>query len=309
MEWKGLAALVGGLTIWYSLTGQPPNYSSSNKRYPLPQEIKVVQTTFPYETRFKEGYVPSLDGNIDDSKLEKYIRPAELDFFGKFEIETERYKLVKDEDYWWSRGIGWVNSLFQKAFFWDYGAGQGLKEDNVRAVLGMLENNEEIKDVTVRLNHNEMWEDWYRMLFSDEKLKKRNNWVARWTMGNFSSFEHELFAELARGDYYNSLTKTVVLYSDIPSISAHELGHHKDFSQFSSDWEYSLLRYIFPVMPLGVLHQEAVASFNAKDIMQQGEIDNKKDDWQFNRYLIPAFFTYLLASYGAVKKTYGKLFN
>jgi hypothetical protein len=50
-------------------------------------------------------------------------------------------------------------------------------------------------------------------------------------------------------------------------------------------WVYDGSRYFPPVM----LYQEWQASKNAKDLM------SKEDEYQFRRYLIPAFYTYLLS--------------
>ena len=76
------------------------------------------------------------------------------------------------------------------------------------------------------------------------------------------------------------------------SIPAHEIGHNKDFSRFSTDWVYGLSRAIPPVM----VYQEWKASDNARGLII------KKDDWQFNRYLIPALGTYVLGAWGMMKK-------
>ena len=92
----------------------------------------------------------------------------------------------------------------------------------------------------------------------------------------------------------NPLTQTVVCYSNIESVTAHELGHHKDCQRFDRDWIYILARPLPPVF----LYQEWKASSRACDIM------SKEDGWQFNRYLMPAFLTYCLATYGMIKKLF-----
>lgn len=71
------------------------------------------------------------------------------------------------------------------------------------------------------------------------------------------------------------------------------MGHHKDYQRFGSDWIYALSCSFPPV----VLYQEWQASQNAKNVL----ID--EDKWQFNRYLLPAFFTYLLAGFYASKNS------
>ena len=182
--------------------------------------------------------------------------------------------------------------MFSRLYFWDWDIGWGLDAKESRAVLSMLENNPNTRDVTVRINHNEAIYDCLR-LFSDPKVEERNNWLARVLMGIPTSVSGELFAELSRGDYYNPLNQTAVLYSNVESISAHELGHHQDYQRFTSDWEYGLAGAFPPVK----LYKEWQASQNALDTIKK-----EGDEWQFNRYLLPAFLTYLLAGYFMSKR-------
>ncbi|MEK6760871.1 MAG: hypothetical protein AABX93_03030 [Nanoarchaeota archaeon] len=278
--WKTLA-LVSGLALWYNFNDFSHDKISSFQRYPLPSEIKVAGTTLPYETR---------NGKFG---LEKIVKTEDIDFSKDFEIETERYHLVKDNDWLPSRLVGHVFSVPAKLIFWDSDFGWGLDEEKSRAVLSMLEKNKDLKDLTIRINHNEAFYDWYRMMFNDV-LRERNPFLYRLGIGTFGTLGSEVWGEFFRGDYYNPLTKTVVLYSNIEAISAHELGHHKDFSRFDTDWLYSLSKFI----PFVVLNHEGRASLNAKEIMA------KEDEWQFDRYLIPAFFTYALGSIPLAKKYY-----
>ncbi|MEK6857260.1 MAG: hypothetical protein AABX39_01595, partial [Nanoarchaeota archaeon] len=206
-------------------------------------------------------------------------------------IKTDRYRLVKSDDWLPSRVCGHVMSVLRKLYFWDHNVSLGLDDKKSRAVLAMLENNEKLKDLTVRINHNEAIYDGYR-LFADEKVVERNNVVARATLGVLSCLCNELWAELSRGDYYNPLTQTVVTYSNVECIPAHELGHHQDYQRFSSDWEYSLLGILPPVK----LYKEWMASSNAKEMLET------QDKFQFNRYLLPAFLTYVLAAWSLLKR-------
>ena len=152
----------------------------------------------------------------------------------------------------------------------------------------MLEKNKDIKDITVRLNHNEAIED-FKRLFTEKELSERNNLPARVILGSLNLIKDEVWAELFRGSYYNPLSRTAVCYSNIESITAHEIGHHKDFARFDSDGVYALSRLLPPVC----LYQEWIASKNATEMLSES------DQWQFNRYLVPAFGTYLLF-YGGI---------
>ncbi|MBI2044665.1 hypothetical protein HYT23_01265 [Candidatus Pacearchaeota archaeon] len=293
----GLGTLTLFLVPWYIFNG-PSEEQKRPKQYSLPDEIVVAETSLPFDTRERAII---LDDSVrgmawQETRLEKVVKTENIDFSKNFEIKTERYRFVKDNDWLPSRLVGHTLSIPGKLLFWDLDYAWGQDAERTRASLAMLENNPDIKDITLRINHNEAFYDMWR-LFTENKLTERNNILARILMGIPSALGNEIWAEFSRGSYYNALTKTAVCYSNIESITAHELGHHKDFSRFTSDWEYCLFRALPPVM----LYQEFVASKKA-----QNEILDKRDGWQFNRYLIPAFATYLLAAYNILNRLLGK---
>ncbi len=268
----GCAIVIGAVATYYAITGHHESKRFEEK-YHLPQEIAVIETNQPYETR------------IVGQELEKIVKTKDIDFSGEVILKTDRYRYVKSSDWLPSRVVGHVCSIPGKIFFLDWNYGLGQDEDRSKSALAMLEEHKEIKDLTLRLNHNEAFYDIYRM-FTEKKLRDRNNIFARALIGIPLSIGDEIWAEFSRGSYYNPLTQTVVCYSNIESVTAHELGHHKDFQRFDYDWIYMLTRAIPPV----TLYQEWKASSNACDIM------SKEDGWQFYRYLIPAFATYVLAT-------------
>jgi len=286
---KSLAVLAGlGAAIFTLNSFSGNNNTKDEKSYPLPSEIRVIETSFPYEERKK---VSVNENRADNTEIEKIVKTDSIDFSKNFYIKTDRYNLIKDEDWLPSRAVGHVMAMPGRLLFWDWNYGWGQDEKKSKAILSMLENNEEIKDLTVRLNHNEAFYDMWRM-FTEKDLKERNNLFARATLGTLASLGNEVWAEFSRGSYYNPLTRTAVCYSNIESITAHEIGHHKDFQRFDSDWEYMLSR----AFPPSMLYQEWQASNNATKFL------SNDDQWQFNRYLIPAFLTYILATYKTSKK-------
>lgn len=281
--------IVGGLATWYIFTSPSSQKLANKKEYPLPEEIKTVETTLHYNKK-KISVQSSLISR--EERQEKIIRTDDIDFSKDFYIKTDRYEFIRDKDWLPSRLIGHTLSISGKLIFWDWDYGWGQDEHRARAALSMLENNKDIKDLTLRLNHNEAIYDMVRM-FSDDKLINRNNFLARVLIGIPSSLGDELWAEFSRGSYYNPITRTAVCYSNIESITAHEIGHHKDFSRFDSDWEYMMFRTLPPVM----LYQEWKASTIARD-----KILSDDDKYQFNRYLVPAFLTYCMLSYRIIKR-------
>lgn len=278
------------LSPLYFLTGKKEEKATDI--YPVPELLQVNNTTLPTVKIAAEERPLGDDAPKVIAVTKEGIDLSKVDLSGNFEIETDRYRLVKDEDMGISRVIGHVTSCISKILFLDADMGAGLDEDHIKGVIAMLENNPKLEGVYVRVNHNAVWQDCAR-LFNDPKVVERNSLPARIFFGLPATFMGELFAELSRGDYYNPMTQTAVLYSNVRSISAHEFGHHQDHQRFDSDWWYQLARPIPPVM----LYQEYQASMNAKNDMLVPE-----DQWQFNRYLIPAFLTYLVASYAISKK-------
>ena len=271
-NWKMRIGLMGGLACFYTLNGISRPDETLRKDYFLPEKIAVVDTNLPYEMEGEDG-------------LEKYVYTDNVDFSQDFYLETERYRIEKDKDWAPTRALGHVGSLPMKLMFWDWNIGLGLDEKRSRAVVSILENNKEIDNITVRINHNKFFKDMYR-LFRDDRVAERNSWLARGTVGVLFTFP-ELFAELRRGDYYNPMTQTAIVYSNLESISGHEIGHHQDFQRFDSDWAYGLSRSFPPAM----LYQEWQASQNSLQSLEA------PDHWQFSRFLLPAFFTYCMGSY------------
>lgn len=291
-KWIKRILLATGLAVFYTFTTPNADQIKDYEPQNIPAKIVVKKTTLPTQKRLKVVKVKgSSEVEEKTQGLETIINTEKVDFSKDFVIETDRYKIIKKEEWLPSRIIGHIFSVPAKLYFWDWGAGLGLDAQRTKAVIAMLEKNKNIKNVTVRINHNEAIYDCYR-LFGDDVVAERNNWLARVLMGIPTSIGGELFAELSRGDYYNPMNQTIVLYSNIESISGHEIGHHQDYQRFTSDWEYSLAGSFPPVK----LYKEWQASINAKDLLAE------KNKWQFERYLLPAFFTYIMAGYYVSKR-------
>ena len=278
MKWLKPVLFAAGLAGWY-LTHDVDNVTPTNIKYPLPEEIEVVETrNVPFEDR---------KGN---SSLERIVRIEDIDFSEDFMIKTERYTLVNDKDWLTSRVVGHAFSLLGKLYFWDWNFGLGPDEERAKTALSILENNSEIEGLTVRLGHNKALYDIYR-LFTDDKVKERNPFLARATLGVLVGLKDEIWAEFFRGDYYNPMSQTVAIYSNLESVIAHEIGHHEDFQKFDSDWWYALSR----ANPAIMMQQEWMATDQAMESMSH------HDSQQFERILLPAFLTYILFGWGVSK--------
>ena len=201
MGYKSITALALGLGLWYSCNGKPAHYPSSQSRYPLPKEIIVKDTSLPYFTR--EKTIESFDAHgvpKNEKVLEKIVETDQINFSKDFNIITDRYRLVKDNDWLPSRIIGQVSSLPERLFFWDWNIHWGLDEKKSQAVLAMLEQNHDLRNLTVRINHNEAFYDWFRMM-AQKDLQERNPFLFRAIVGSLTTLKDEIWSEFGRGDY------------------------------------------------------------------------------------------------------------
>lgn len=282
-----LLAWAGALTLWYTYTSTPVRFNTSER--PERAGIQSIERAFGGGT-FDARLPTTIETRTGPVKTDS------IDFSGHFDIQTERYHLIKDDDWFVSRGIGWLNSQPRRLFFWDCDVSNGPDGATAKSVLTRLENDKSITGLTVRLGYNEALRDGWRMM-TEKPLRERNGFLARLLLGVPTTLCNELLAELGRGDYYNPMTRTAVIYSNVESIAYHEIGHHKDYARFSRDWPYSLSRLLPPAM----LYQEVRASDYAKEMLAP------EQNYEFYRYLIPAFATYVVASAVGLKRfLYGK---
>lgn len=259
---KKVAVAAVLLGAWYLFTTQPKDATSVEDRYPLPDQIEVVDSSVPYSV---------------DSNGNKIVQTRDIDFSSdSIDITTDRYHFVKGKDPKALRGLGQVLSAPMKLFFWDYNIGWGADATRTRALLAMVEDDKDIDHLTIRVNQNAPLTDLCR-LFTDPRLTARNNIISRSTLGVLDVLKSGIESKLWRCDYYNPFTQTAVVYSNVEGVGAHEIGHKIDFQRFPNDWVYALCRPFPPVM----LYQEWRASQNAKIVLSD------QDQWQFERYLIP----------------------
>jgi len=296
---KRLLGIAGGLVLYYFLTGHHPNVPDREK-YPLPQEIKVIQANYTNKTG-EEISIGGKNLRFHEARKqlnleERAINTDDIDFSKDMQLTTKRYNFARDKDYMVSRAIGWLVSLPRRLILFDYDISNGLNAEKTKSVLAKLENDTTLKNLTVRVNHNEPLYDTKR-LFRDDMVKARNGGAARVLFGVGSTLGAELFSELSRGDYYNPMTQSVCVYSNVESVAFHEMGHYRDCHRYDRDWVYGIFRAFPPV----TLYQEARASLFAKKDLAE------PDKNQFARYLIPAFATYLLWAAGKVKKAAKKI--
>ena len=167
-----------------------------------------------------------------------------------------------------SRGISYIGNLPSKLILLSKDVGNYPRE-NTQNYISKYVADEKLENVTVRIGHNKVLKDTAR-LFKDEKLKDISL-IGRIFLGIPATLFGGLHSKLTRGDYYNPFTKTAVIYSDVPAIALHELGHAKDYQNKGVPTLYSLFR----LTGIGALYQEAKASIIAHKYIKE-KIQKKK---------------------------------
>lgn len=264
-------------------------YPLEKSKYPMPTSINVKYARF---------YDKNTHAQLDN--VSGQINTKNIDFSKHFEIRTENYTIMRDDDWCVSKAWGkYLGSLPCKFMMFSWQIGNDLDEDHTKRVVALLESDKSAQNIFVRINHNGVLNDICR-LYADPKVRKRNGFISQTLIGLPSMLLEEIVSEFARGDYYNPMNQTAVLYSNIDAISFHEIGHHKDSQRFSTDVWYTLARVIPPV----TLYQEWQASMKHAHNDLSGE-----KNYEYYRFLIPAFGTYLLWFWGTLKYLGKKLFD
>ncbi|MBN1156613.1 hypothetical protein JXA85_03295 [Candidatus Woesearchaeota archaeon] len=177
--------------------------------------------------------------------------------------------------------LGQLFSLPSKLVLLDKKIGSRPSQRTIDYVVKDLEKNPDFSDVTVRLGHGAPFKDTLRLL-TDERIKRSTPLLLR-VLGMPSTLVGETFAYLTRSDHYNPFTNTAVIYSDVPAVALHELGH----ANFFNSRKKKAMPYAIAASGIGTLYMEYDASRYAHKALPPYE------RYQTGRYLFPAFGTYL----------------
>ncbi len=192
--------------------------------------------------------------------------------------------LVSDLDDKVSRAISGACNLPLKALYLSLKIGSGPKQETEDYIKNYVSTSG-LQNTTVRINHTSTWKD-VKRLFKDKRLKDIP-FVSRILIGVPLTLLSGLYTKITRADYYNPMTRTVTVYSDVPAMALHELGHAKNMQEdplFKNHvtW-YTAASYLPPTK----LYQEFRASQNAHRALSESE------RWQTGRYLVPSFALYV----------------
>jgi len=154
-------------------------------------------------------------------------------------------------------------------------------QDTIQAYLAA---HPELGNVQVQLNrwapHEALWR-----LFANGQVA----WPYRLTIGFVTVLMAEVVwpSRLIGSDRYDPFTHQVYLYSDLPCIALHELGHAKDFSGRRYKGSYALARMV----PFVDLYQEREATNYAFEFSRRDR--NLGLEIQSYKVLTPAMGTYV----------------
>ncbi|SMP65438.1 hypothetical protein SAMN06265222_10947 [Neorhodopirellula lusitana] len=182
--------------------------------------------------------------------------------------------------------IGWVWGIPDKILFWDRRVSRHkISEPTLLTVAEYVEENN-LPHVKVRANQYAPLEDLKRL-----PKNKTVGWPYRYTLGVLSvAGEAILPGRIVGGDHFNPFTQTVHLYSDVPAIALHELGHAKDFTRRKWQGTYGLAYLVLPLWHETLASQDALAYLQAHG-------DNAGLA-EANRILYPAYGTYVGGAIG-----------
>jgi hypothetical protein len=181
----------------------------------------------------------------------------------------------------WLDTAGWIWGIPSKVLLWDRRIdNHKITEPTMRATADYLAENS-LPHIKVRLNQYAPIEDFHRL-----RKNKTVAWPYRYTLGLLSvGGEAILPGRLVGGDHFNPFTQTVHLYSDVPAIALHELGHANDFAHRKYQGTYAVAYAFFP------LYHETIASQDAMAFLY--ERNDRDGIIEANRILYPAYGTYV----------------
>lgn len=106
----------------------------------------------------------------------------------------------------------------------------------------------------------------------------------------------DLQANLSRSNHYNPFSDTASIYSDIPEITRHEVGHAETFNRTGIPGGYAMLRAYDPTNQLmggsGVMSQIQESTANNSAL---GHLDKAQDRREYRRRTYPGRGTYAAA--------------
>lgn len=195
------------------------------------------------------------------------------------EPQIERGQPIK-----WVDSIGNAFGIPTKLILWNRKMiTHSISPQTEQALEKYLQENQ-LTDVKVRINQYAPGDEWHRLV-----ANKRVGAGYRYTVGALTWLGETILPNrvFASSDYYNPMTNTINIYSDLIPVVIHEAGHAKDFTQKKYPGTYAIVT----VIPGVNLYHEAQASNDAMSYFS-----DKKDSEHLKegyKTLYPAYGSYV----------------
>jgi hypothetical protein len=182
--------------------------------------------------------------------------------------------------------IGNIFGVLSKLILWNWKMERHwIKEDTQQAVKQYIEvRGEDVGHVSIQYNRYAP-QDAIKRLIANKGVAAPYKYTFGLLM--FVIVDVILINRIFGGDHYNPFTHTVNLYSDVPSVALHELGHAQDFASRRYRGTYAFLY----ILPLFNLYHEFKASENAFDYIRDEKLT--KTEIEAYKMLYPAYGTYV----------------
>jgi hypothetical protein len=204
---------------------------------------------------------------------------TEFGYKGQAEVKEGKKVLV----------IDWIGNIFgalSKLILWHWKIERhSIREDTEASLEEYIAQNQDVLgNVMVQKNRYAPQDAW-RRLFKNKGVK----WPYRYFIGIFVVLivDTLLPGRIFGGDHYNPFTHTVNLYSDLPAVALHELGHARDFSERRYRGSYALL-YAVPFFNL--YHESRATKHAFEHVRTHKQVDL---EIQCYKILYPAYGTYV----------------
>lgn len=162
---------------------------------------------------------------------------------------------------------------------------QSFTKDELEAEIAHLKKDPRLQGTLIRLNHSDPVDTIKRL------IKNKNVSAFNKTLGTLAAFPNAYITAATRMNHYNPTTDTVELYSKMPEIAHHELGHARDMKGSpATGLAHSIENLALP--SLGFSGAGPISQYAETRANEEAEKGYKGDIKEFRRRLWPGRGTY-----------------
>jgi hypothetical protein len=222
--------------LYIGSTGHPVEQRFSNHKSNIKGNVFVQKYGLKLRPDLYQRYNPMsfADAEVKEIALAKELRANGHAVVGgneKVAMAEGKPDLVAR---WLSR-IGYLNPqhvvtsalIGQEKFHRQYGVTNKANDKDITAAISKMEaqHGDRLKNVVHRLGGTNLKEDFQNV------WRNPNNNIAHKLLGSLQVPLSYPLVNLGRMDHYNPLTNTATVFSKLPAVHMHELGHGVDFNK------------------------------------------------------------------------------